>query len=301
MRFTKFNVASSICFSSLCGAVLAGVAPVITSNPKNAIAVAEFPQFGCGEMEGYVSFESPHGGKVDVQVDVTKLPSDGGPFYYHIHEYPVPDDGDCEKVGPEFNPYHASPDCDAQPGDAYCKLGDLSGKYGKIKATCFQTEYCDPFISLDGYSKANIIGRSLVFHYSDMTKIACANIEVGTEEQLDRLRSPSCSDSDSDDEDVDFVFDKREVGSDQGPTTTFVSSTHSWDGADGSATSGVDAGDLSSGQHGFATKVSNSSITGNRTNVSNFGHESACPEEGAANSVKAAFGTLFGLLTPFLL
>lgn len=294
MRFTN-NVAQSLLISGLLGGAFAGVAPKVSSNPKDVIAVAEFPQYGCGEMEGYVLFESPDGGKVDVHVDVTKLPSDGGPFYYHIHEFPVPDDGDCEKVGGEFNPYHASPECDAQSGNAYCKIGDLSGKHGAIKATCFQTDYCDPYLSLDGYSKANIIGKSIVFHYSDKTKIACANIEYGTEEQMERLQSPSGSDSE---DDVDTVFDKRDVNSGHGPTTTFVAPEST---GTGSATSGSDANGVSS-TNGFATKVVNSTITatmGNRSNVTNFGHESAC-EEGAASSVKAAFGIVFGVLATLL-
>lgn len=295
MIFNK-NVAPKLLLSGLLGGAIAGVAPKITSNPQDVIAVAEFPQFGCGEMEGYVLFESPDGNKVDVQVDVTKLPPDGGPFFYHIHEFPVPDNGDCEGVGPEFNPYHASPNCDAQPGDAYCKIGDLSGKHGAIKATCFQTEYCDPFLSLDGHSKANIIGRSLVFHYSDMTKIACANIEYATPEQMERLQNCSGSESDGEYDDVDTVFGKREASINEGTTTSFVAAEST---ASEKATSGSIAEQVAS-QHGFATKVFNSTTTGNRSNVSNFGHESAC-EEGAASNMKAAFGTFFGVLATLFL
>lgn len=106
---------------------------------------------------------------------------------YHIHEHPVPADGNCDGTGMHFNPYRAPEFCNAQPDDSYCQVGDLSGKHGWINTTCFEAKYSDAFLSLNPKSKAYIVGRSIVFHYADMTKFACANINYATEEQLAQL------------------------------------------------------------------------------------------------------------------
>lgn len=294
MHFTTFStVASSFVVSSFLGVALAGVAPQIFNNPKDVVAVAQFPKFGCGLMEGYVLFETVDGGKVDLRVDVTKLPPDGGPFHYHIHEFPVPADGDCEKVGREFNPYHASPDCDDQPGHGYCQLGDLSGKHGCITKTCFDETFCDSYLSLDPSSKASILGRSVVFHYNDMTKIACSNIELVTYEQLERLQGPSYGD-----DSVDVVYDKRDESNDEAPTTTFKAAEMSETAASFATDAYYTAGE--SGES-FVTKVLNATYAGNRSNVSNLNHESACTLEGSGSSVKTAFATIVGIVASFFL
>ncbi|KAK8441796.1 hypothetical protein ACI3LY_001562 [Candidozyma auris] len=296
MMFTRFSsVVSTILISGLASVVLAGVAPQITSNPSNVVAVAEFPMFGCGEMEGYVSFEAPYGKKVKVNVDVTRLPADGFPFLYHVHEFPVGDDGDCESVGPIFNPYHASPNCDAQDGDEYCKIGDLSGKHGQIQTTCFQTEYYDPYISLTAQSKGSIVGRSVVFHYSDMTKIACANIEYATEEQMERLRCDSDSEGDGEGADVIYDVNKRDEDGD-GSSSSFGS----YESA-ASTSSTESAYSETEYSPEIVTKVTNSSsYHHNKTTVTNYGQNSVC-EEGGAASLNAAICALFGVLAPFFL
>lgn len=190
-----FTVAGLLLLPSM---VSAGGAPKISSNPTDIAAIADFPEAGCHDIKGHVLFESPQGGKVDIHVDVTKLPTDGGPFVYHIHENPVPENGDCEGVGKHFNPYHASPDCSAQDTHDYCQIGDLSGKYGCIDTNCFQSDYCDPYISLNHSSKASIIGRSVVFHYADLTKFACATIRYATEDQLKAIEEEKQQDKQQD-------------------------------------------------------------------------------------------------------
>lgn len=182
-----------------------GKAPKVKKNPKNIVAIADFP-FGFDKgVRGNVVFSSKDGKEVNVHVDMTGLPESGGPFYYHIHEKSVPGDGNCDAVGLHFNPYGAPPDCENQKDDSYCQVGDLSGKHGWIDTTCFETKYTDPFLSLNKKSKAYIVGRSLVFHFANMTKFACADIELAS-----NLRLNSLIEEYSLDEDLDFQLEVAE-------------------------------------------------------------------------------------------
>ncbi|CUM65592.1 uncharacterized protein PRCAT00003240001 [Priceomyces carsonii] len=161
--------------------VAAGKAPKIKKNPKDVVAIADFP-FGFDlKVKGNIVFTAKKGKAVKVHVDMTGLPKSGGPFVYHIHEYLVPEDGDCDAVGDHFNPYNAPPDCDNQKKDAYCQVGDLSGKHGWIDTSCFETKYVDPYLSLNKKSKSYIVGRSIVFHFANLTKFACADIQLASD------------------------------------------------------------------------------------------------------------------------
>lgn len=158
-----------------------GKAPKVKKNPAGVVALADFPM-------GNVLFAAKDGREVSVIVDMTGLPSTGGPFHYHIHENSVDADG-CDSVGDDFNPYNAVTDvpCDGLKDNSYCEVGDLSGKHGWINSTCFETHYVDPYLSLNKKSRAYIIGRSISFHFSNGTKFACANIERITEDKLNEL------------------------------------------------------------------------------------------------------------------
>jgi hypothetical protein len=52
---------------------------------------------------------------------------------YHIHEKPVPSDGNCTGTGAHLDPYKRgeAPPCDATKPET-CQTGDLSGKYGNL-------------------------------------------------------------------------------------------------------------------------------------------------------------------------
>ncbi|KAG7663408.1 uncharacterized protein J8A68_003060 [[Candida] subhashii] len=162
-------------------------APKIKKNPKDIVAIADFPFGGDKEIKGNVIFTAKQGSSVNVHFDMTGFPADGAPYYYHIHENSVPANGDCEAVGLHFNPYNASPDCPKQKHDGYCQVGDLSGKHGLVNTTCFELKFEDPYLSLNKKSKSYIVGRSLVFHYKNMTKLACADIELADDIKLQNL------------------------------------------------------------------------------------------------------------------
>ena len=161
----------------------ANIAPKATNNPKNVIAVADFPELGPNEFtKGYVFFTSPGGNEVKVHIDFTGLPKVGGPFFYHIHKNPV-NTNTCEHAGSEFDPYDGMKECPLVGDNATCMVGDLSGKHGWINTTCYQHEYTDQFISLNSKDASYIVGRSLVLHTVDQERFACANINIATKEQ----------------------------------------------------------------------------------------------------------------------
>lgn len=181
------SVSTTLIQALLASTVLCSQAPKVKKNPKNVVAIADFPQgydkWNKGVL-GNVIFSAKKGKAVKVHVDMTGLPETGGPFTYHIHEGLVPGNGDCEAVGLHFNPYQALPDCAAQRDDSYCQVGDLSGKHGWIDTTCFETKYSDPFLSLNPKLKSYIVGRSVTFHFANLTKFACADIQLVSQSQL---------------------------------------------------------------------------------------------------------------------
>ncbi|GEQ67866.1 hypothetical protein JCM33374_g1532 [Metschnikowia sp. JCM 33374] len=194
--FISSFVTLFVCVFSL---VLAGPAPFSKDNPKNIVAVADFPESGPNKYtKGYVYFTSPKGDSIKVHVDMTGLPTSGGPFVYHIHEGQIFDKKSCDEAGKHFDPFNGFVHCPEKGDDAFCMVGDLAGKHGFINATCFQTEYHDKYISLNPASEAYIVGRSLVFHDQTQTRFACANINLANAEQYEYLfgapgKNPSSS------------------------------------------------------------------------------------------------------------
>lgn len=279
-------------------------APKITSNPTDVAAIADFPEAGYHDIMGHVLFRSPHGEKVDIHVDVTKLPSTGGPFVYHIHENPVPEGGDCEGVGAHFNPYGASPDCDSQESHDYCQIGDLSGKYGFIDTTCFQADYCDPYISLNHSAKAGIIGRSIVFHNADLSKFACATIRYATPEQLKAIEQEIEKDKEN---------EKRELVEVENVVGATASGKH---GAEVMATSNSSSAPTSayttprasSEVYAKSIQLDKSITTGqnytnnsvNWSSVHQLG-SSFSSGEGARSSIAAYLGTVASIITGLIL
>lgn len=180
--------------SSLVAIVLA-IAPIsalpsvpTTENPTGVFAVAEFPHSGPNaETKGYVIMTSTNGVSANVHVDLVDLPQEGGPFTYHIHEFAVGSDNTCDTTGPVFNPYSSLDECPEEDQNE-CAVGNLAGKHGALEGTCFETDFVDPFLSLNPTSRNYVVGRALVIHYADGLPLACATILVAGEDQLARIR-----------------------------------------------------------------------------------------------------------------
>lgn len=151
--------------------VAANAAPFSSDSPAGAKYEATFDS----SVTGSVEFATVGNSSVGVSVDFSGLPTSGGPFIYHIHQYPVPSNGSCLATGGHLNPYNGSATA-TEP--AKLEVGDLSGKHGSIPGTSFNSYYVDNYISLNEEDPAYIGNLSVVVHYHNTTRIACANIKL---------------------------------------------------------------------------------------------------------------------------
>jgi hypothetical protein len=118
-------------------------APLVTDSPAGASYVATLPIKEGNPIRGsIVAVSAPKGDGVKFSVSFAGLPATGGPFMYHIHEKPVPTDGNCTGTGAHLDPYKRGevPICDASKPDS-CQTGDLSGKHSNITAQEWSQEY----------------------------------------------------------------------------------------------------------------------------------------------------------------
>lgn len=105
-----------------------------SSYPSTHIAYAQFT----GAVTGTINFRED-GSKTFTNVIVqfySGLTNLTGLYAYHIHQYPVPDSGDCTLTGGHLSPsgYPDGAPCDPAVASA-CQEGDLSGKLRYRKDT----------------------------------------------------------------------------------------------------------------------------------------------------------------------
>lgn len=149
---------------------LAGAAPQVADSPQGVTYEAVIDS---ALVQGKVQFTSTSKGQIQVDVDITELPLEGGPFIYHVHQLPVPSDGNCTGTLDHLNPYGGSPkNLDA----ADKEVGDLSGKHGAINGTSLQQTYIDTYLSLNKNDPAFFGNLSVVVHFANATRIGCGNI-----------------------------------------------------------------------------------------------------------------------------
>ncbi|KAH9824983.1 Cu/Zn superoxide dismutase [Melampsora americana] len=97
---------------------------------------------------------------------------------YHIHAHPIGRDGDCAAALGHLSP-NGLPDstpCDPLiPGR--CQEGDLGGKHGLLPGNerTVTRQYIDTSLRLQP-ERESILGRSVVIHGQDNSRIACGNI-----------------------------------------------------------------------------------------------------------------------------
>ncbi|KAI1432814.1 superoxide dismutase [Xylaria sp. CBS 124048] len=163
-----------------------GDALVVTNNPigKSAVAVLPAQPFTQGSLEGniegFVQVTTGEGGVgVDFEVFLSNLPKEGAPFLFHIHVDPVDETGNCTNTLAHLDPYirGEAPPCDPGRPQA-CQIGDLSGKYGAITSDPYTAQFHDDFLSMVEGPGSYFLNRSLVIHYSNATRITCANFEI---------------------------------------------------------------------------------------------------------------------------
>jgi hypothetical protein len=104
---------------------------------------------------------------------------------YHIHDQPVPADGNCTKTLAHLDPFirGEEPPCDPT-NPATCQVGDLSGKHGNITnvggGKHFVAEYVDLYASTKPGIGAFFGNRSIVVHTNNKTRINCANFNLAS-------------------------------------------------------------------------------------------------------------------------
>ncbi|KAM7208359.1 Cu,Zn superoxide dismutase-like protein [Naviculisporaceae sp. PSN 640] len=154
-----------------------GDAKAITNNPRGAIYTATLEGGLTKTVKGKVVARSGPAGKgVVFNLTLSGLPTEGGPFSYHLHDQPVPADGSCAGTLAHLDPYQRgqTPACNAA-APATCEVGDLSGKHGKVEGPSATKNFIDQYAALTPGIGAFFGNRSIVIHYANSTRLACAN------------------------------------------------------------------------------------------------------------------------------
>ncbi|PKS10515.1 hypothetical protein jhhlp_002267 [Lomentospora prolificans] len=174
-----------------------GDATVVKDNPEGLVYKAEFPEQPFspisieGNVKGSLIAKSVEDG-IEFRVKFENLPAEGGPFGYHLHVDPVPEDGNCTKTLAHLDPFIRGEATPCNPdAPATCQVGDLSGKHGAADSgTTFEDTYVDPYVTLKDGLGSFFGNRSVVLHFANKTRITCANFALvggdGGEDEPDR-------------------------------------------------------------------------------------------------------------------
>lgn len=162
-----------------------GDAPIVADNPAGVVYRASLPAEAFtkalypqgGNVKGAITAVSnPNGVGVLFKVTFSNLPKQGGPFMYHLHDAPVPANGNCTATLAHHDPFIRGEATDCDPKNPKtCQVGDLSGKYGHITSDPYVITYSDPYASLKPGIGAFFGNRSFVLHLANKTRITCAN------------------------------------------------------------------------------------------------------------------------------
>ncbi|KAF4989716.1 hypothetical protein FDECE_14631 [Fusarium decemcellulare] len=174
----------AVLLTALAGQVVGQDAIKVQDNPPGVPYKATLPKdrfFEDAALDGNVKGSifaqaTDSGNGVKFKVKFSNLPKEGGPFTYHLHAAPVPSDGNCTETLAHLDPFGRGqqPPCDSDD-PASCEVGDLSGKHGKIDSDPFEAEFIDYYASTKQGIGAFFGNRSFVLHYSNTTRLTCAN------------------------------------------------------------------------------------------------------------------------------
>ncbi|KAI4874034.1 hypothetical protein NFI96_019579 [Prochilodus magdalenae] len=154
------------------------------------LTLLRFPSAESGSWQGYGSsrgqvhfFQSSPQGPTNLHISLTGLEARAAG--YHVHLLPVKSGQEAcsnENIMGHFNPYGVNISSSPAPGsgtvDQY-EIGDISGKFGYLTdQNQVQNHYTDGNMPLSGPN--SIVGRSLVIHYKNGTRMQCADITAGS-------------------------------------------------------------------------------------------------------------------------
>ncbi|KAI9372499.1 superoxide dismutase [Aspergillus egyptiacus] len=156
-------------------------APVITNNMPISLYRATLLQKDNTTVYGGI-FIGSQGSESASQIDIFLggIP-EGEHLNYHIHQYPVPENGNCYQTGAHLDPYGRgqTPPCDITAPHT-CEVGDISGKHGPAFAPpgeVFSASFPDFFLSNNDDKPAFFGNRSFVVHGSGGERLTCGNFE----------------------------------------------------------------------------------------------------------------------------
>ncbi|KUJ18700.1 uncharacterized protein LY89DRAFT_774743 [Mollisia scopiformis] len=163
-----------------------GNATIQTNNPAATymatLPMTQFDDATSTTIMGTVTgMANSNGTGVMFYIDFSGFPAESeyGPFVYHIHNMPVPADGNCTATLGHLDPtdrgeYH--PCEDTQPET--CQAGDLAGKHGNITSSTFNSSYLELYLSTTPGSPYFFGDKSVVIHTSNTTRLTCANFAM---------------------------------------------------------------------------------------------------------------------------
>lgn len=158
-----------------------GDAAIVQGNPVGVTYTATLPDSPTTDVRGSVAgTTNANGTGVNFVINLSGLPDPSlGPFLYHIHDQPVPANGNCTATLAHQDPYIRGevPPCDpTQPQT--CQSGDLAGKHGNITTNPFQISFLDLYLSTVQGPASFFGNRSIVIHTSNTTRLTCANFTL---------------------------------------------------------------------------------------------------------------------------
>ncbi|GAA93469.1 uncharacterized protein L969DRAFT_47043 [Mixia osmundae IAM 14324] len=131
-------------------------------------------------VEAIFNFEFREGEGTFIEGRVLRGLNDSTEYRYHIHTNPISADGNCASALGHLDPVSVTDYIACDPSQPwYCQEGDLSGKHGKLQGTVNGNtpafSFIDPYVRF--YPQPfSILGRSVVIHAPDLTRVTCGNI-----------------------------------------------------------------------------------------------------------------------------
>ncbi|KAG9039782.1 hypothetical protein FRB95_007209 [Tulasnella sp. JGI-2019a] len=106
--------------------------------------------------------------------------NENSPYLYHFHTNPISADGNCASALGHLDPMNVTESLTCDPAfPLYCQMGDISGKHGPLQGT---TSGMVPRFAFSSNlvrffpEDFSILGRSIVIHSANKTRLACGNI-----------------------------------------------------------------------------------------------------------------------------
>ncbi|EFP79354.1 hypothetical protein, variant [Puccinia graminis f. sp. tritici CRL 75-36-700-3] len=132
-------------------------------------------------VSGQIHFAlQPESNAVAVSISINGLNAlnSTAAYAYHIHTNPISSDGNCASALGHLDPLNVTDGLVCNPQiSQYCQEGDLSSRHGKFNGSesTLNLAYIDDYLRF-WPQPFSILGRSVVVHLPNSTRIACGNI-----------------------------------------------------------------------------------------------------------------------------